>query len=64
MTYYLKPPRGSIALHTLRKCVQQRFEYLVSLQNGEMIIPRNFEYLIDGSGMDRAGHFMLRYVLA
>lgn len=64
MTYYLKPPRGSIALHTLHKCVQQRFEYLVSLQNGEMIIPRNFEYLIDGSAMDRAGHFMLRYVFA
>jgi len=64
MTYYLKPPRGSIALHTLRTCVQQRFEYLVSFQNGEMIIPRNFEYLIDGSAMDRAGHFMLRYVFA
>ncbi|GFG30399.1 hypothetical protein Cfor_05852 [Coptotermes formosanus] len=60
MTYYLKPPRGTVALHTLRKCVQQRFEYLVSLQNGEMIVPRNFEYLIDGSSMDRTGHFMLR----
>jgi hypothetical protein len=64
MTYYMKPPRGSITLHTLHKCVQQRFEYLVSLQNGEMNIPRNFEYLIDGSAMDRAGHFMLRYIFA
>jgi len=58
----MKPPRGNIALHTLHKCVQQRFDYLLSLEDEEMNIPKNFEYLNDGTSMDRAGHFMLRYV--
>jgi hypothetical protein len=61
MTYYIKPPRGNIALHTLHTCVRQRFEFLLSLENGEVIIPKNFEYLNDGTAMDRAGHFILRY---
>lgn len=56
----MKPPRGNIALHTLHKCVRQRFEYLLSLENGEINIPKNFEYLNDGTSMDRAGHFVLR----
>lgn len=62
MTYYMKPPRGNIALHILNKCVRQRFEYLLSLESGEISIPTNFEYLNDGTSMDRAGHFILRYV--
>ncbi|XP_069705269.1 DNA primase large subunit-like [Periplaneta americana] len=60
MTYYLKPPRGNMALHKLHKCVKERFQFLASLENGEITIPKNFEYLIDGTPLDRAGHFMLR----
>ena len=60
MTFYMKPPRGNVPLHILHKCAKQRFEFLTSLENGEMKIPEDFEYLIDGTPMDRAGHFVLR----
>ncbi|PSN34885.1 hypothetical protein C0J52_16733 [Blattella germanica] len=60
MTFYMKPPRGNTALHILHKCVKQRFDFLLSLRNGTMIIPTDFEYLLDGTPMDRAGHFLLR----
>ena len=64
MTFYFKPPRGDIPLHRLQECVEERIRYLDFVQDSANIAECNqhfkFEYLTDGSALDRTGHFMLR----
>ncbi|KAK3912830.1 DNA primase large subunit [Frankliniella fusca] len=66
MTFYFKPPRGDIQFHRLQECVEERINYLKYVTISEDISECNdnerfkFEYLTDGSALDRTGHFMLR----
>ncbi|XP_063235291.1 uncharacterized protein LOC134538162 [Bacillus rossius redtenbacheri] len=62
MTFYLKPPRGAIPLHTLRTCVEERLELFRSLDDfGGCQKPQlNVACLLDGSALDRTAHYMLR----
>lgn len=64
MTFYFKPPRGNILLHKLQECVEERIRYLKFVTESDDISECHdrfkFEYLIDGSALDRTGHFMLR----
>ncbi|XP_026286560.1 DNA primase large subunit-like isoform X1 [Frankliniella occidentalis] len=64
MTFYFKPPRGDIQFHRLQECLEERISYLKYVQISEDISECNegfkFEYLTDGSALDRTGHFMLR----
>lgn len=66
MTFYFKPPRGNILLHKLQECVEERIKYLQYAKESADISESNHrfksEYLIDGSALDRTGHFMLRLV--
>ncbi|XP_034256015.1 DNA primase large subunit-like isoform X2 [Thrips palmi] len=66
MTFYFKPPRGNIPLHKLQECVEERISYLDFVRESTDISECHdhfkFEYLIDGSALDRTGHFMLRLV--
>nr|CAD7394901.1 unnamed protein product [Timema cristinae] len=64
MAFYFKPPRGNISLHKLRECIEQRIKLLSSLEllkTGEEI-NFNIEYLMEGTALDRTGHFVLRLI--
>lgn len=61
MSFYLKQPRGTIQLHILKKCVDQRLEFFDDVISHNKLLPsNNFEYLIEDTAFDRAGHFVLR----
>ncbi|XP_031346830.1 DNA primase large subunit-like isoform X1 [Photinus pyralis] len=57
MTFYLKPPRGTIEFHILEKCVEQRLKFYKNATNTNDYLA---EYLLEDSALDRAGHFTLR----
>ncbi|XP_045463940.1 probable DNA primase large subunit [Harmonia axyridis] len=61
MSFYLKPPRGEVNLHTLLECVQQRILCYDNLDDvtGLKNIDK-FEYLIEDSVLDRTSHFIFR----
>lgn len=61
MSFYLKQPRGTIQLHILKKCVDQRLEFFDAISHNKLPLSNNtFEYLIEDTAFDRAGHFVLR----
>lgn len=64
MTFYFKPPRGEIQFHRLQECLEERLSYLQYVRETPDISDCSecfkFEYLTDGSALDRTGHFMLR----
>ena len=59
--FYIHPPKGQVALHTLEECVLTRLEYLDLLYDEKPSqFNGNFEHLIEGSVNDLIGHFTLR----
>ncbi|XP_015595665.1 probable DNA primase large subunit isoform X2 [Cephus cinctus] len=59
--FYLHPPRGQTAFHIIEDCVFTRIEYLALLyRNDADKFDGNFEYLLEDSGYDKLGHFILR----
>ncbi|XP_019864798.2 uncharacterized protein LOC109594075 isoform X2 [Aethina tumida] len=60
MSFYLKPPRGQINLHKLEECVTQRLSIYDNINQLENISLRNFDCVIEDSGLDRTGHFLFR----
>lgn len=61
MTFYLKPPRNRVFLHSLRSSVSARVEYFLNYSfSDKNASAYDFEYLITDSPLDRIGHFMLR----
>nr|XP_023030322.1 probable DNA primase large subunit [Leptinotarsa decemlineata] len=64
MTFYLKPPRGLLNLHQLEECVKRRlifYENICSSPKDDLKLNLNdFEFLVEDSALDRAGHFLLR----
>jgi len=67
MTFYFKPPRGTITLQTLQSCIKERVKYMQYIESLDDLSnveePFEDQYLLEGSAFDRTGHFMLRYVL-
>lgn len=59
MCFYLKPPRGGLQLHVLEETINQRTNLLNDLIKKKNL-PTNFNCLIDGTALDRTGHFILR----
>lgn len=59
MTFYLKPPRGVITFNKLEACVQQRLDFYNKIDK-EKIVVENFDCLVEDTGLDRTGHYMLR----
>lgn len=59
MCFYLKPPRGVTTLNKLESCVQQRLDFYNNVDDSKFEFS-NFDCLIEDTGLDRTGHFMLR----
>lgn len=59
MSFYLKPPRGVITLSKLEACVQQRLVFYAEVDDKNCEI-EHFDCLIEDTGFDRVGHFILR----
>ncbi|VEN51722.1 unnamed protein product [Callosobruchus maculatus] len=63
MTFYLKPPKGVINLHTLEECLKQRLAFYNNLAEDTTNFDENcLQYMIEDSMLDRAGHFLLRLI--
>lgn len=61
MSFYLKPPRGLVNLHTIEDCVQQRLNYYdIIYSNNNGVEVYNINCLIDDSPLDRLGHYLFR----
>uniref|UniRef100_A0A6P7GQZ8 DNA primase large subunit-like n=1 Tax=Diabrotica virgifera virgifera TaxID=50390 RepID=A0A6P7GQZ8_DIAVI len=61
MSFYLKPPRGIVNLHTLEACVKERLTCYKFL-NKQSLEVTHFQYLVEDSSLDRTGHFILRLI--
>lgn len=59
MSLYLKVPRGVTTLNILESCVQQRLDFYNNFDNNIFEFS-NFDCLVEDTGLDRTGHFMLR----
>lgn len=59
--FYIVPPNGEVPLYILEDCILTRLDYLRRLYEGSTTeFDGNFEYLLENSTYDKAGHFMLR----
>lgn len=59
MCFYLKPPRGMTTFDKLESCVQQRLEFYNNVDKNKYEFD-NFDCLVEDTGLDRTGHYMLR----
>lgn len=61
MSFYLKPPRGLINLHTFQDCVEQRLNcYNTICTNNDRIEVCNINCLVEDNPLDRVGHYLFR----
>ncbi|KAL6261705.1 hypothetical protein P5V15_006794 [Pogonomyrmex californicus] len=59
--FYIVPPNGEIPFHILEDCILTRLDYLKLLSEGSANeFDGKFEYLLENSVYDKAGHFVLR----
>nr|CAI5842115.1 unnamed protein product [Callosobruchus analis] len=63
MTFYLKPPKGVINLHTLEECIKHRLAFYNNLSEDKTDLDEScLQYMVEDSMLDRAGHFLLRLI--
>ena len=72
MAFYVKPPKGKIALEKLETYTKKRLEFLLQVWNcsGDVVMMKDLveevamvtdsDCLIEGSHKDIVSHFMLR----